>query len=84
VTICSPLFLFISSKIVVIVVDLPDQAGHDTITNQLFKSTISFAHSGNISSSGVLTFISIFLITNEIFPSLKKALTLNVVHNCDK
>jgi hypothetical protein len=49
--------------------------------NQLFKVEISLAPSGNINSSKVLAFDSIFLITSETFHILKKLFILKDVQS---
>jgi hypothetical protein len=67
VIIYSLLVLFISSNILVIVVDFHDQETQETIINQLSNLETFLNHSGIINSLKVLALASIFLITKAIF-----------------
>src|SRR3712207_1892914 len=72
---CLVYFLFISSIIAAILVDLPEPVGPDIITRPEFILAILLNEFGRSNSSIVFTLPIIFLITKPNFP-----LVINMLH----
>jgi len=79
VNICSHLCLFISFKIEIIDVDLPEPVGQVIRIRPCFAEINLLIHSGKPNSSIQIGSDSILLKTNETFHNLKKAFTLKDV-----